>query len=346
MVRILVTGGSGFLGGVIINTLLARGHSVVTTVRSSEKAQLIQSQQRGVPSSRLTFKIVGDIAAANAFDQAVICDPPISAVIHTASPFHYNITNVKEDMLDPAVNGTVGILQSVHQKAPSVERVVITSSFAAMFNPTKPTGSKYSEQDWNPVTWDDIESPENSLGQSGYRTSKTLAEKEAWEFMKKESPRFTLTVMNPSLILGPVAASLASLQDVNTSNQRIRDFITGASKEKCPPTGSQFWVDVRDAALAHALAVEKTETAGKRYFLTAGNFCNAEIVENIRQGFQELQSILPSGDALRDGEYPPGGPKYGYDNSSSINELGLAYRSLQESVVDTVRSMKAIQEQN
>ncbi|KAA8649296.1 uncharacterized protein ATNIH1004_005197 [Aspergillus tanneri] len=283
MVRILVTGGSGFLGGVIINTLLARGHSVVTTVRSSEKAQLIQSQQRGVPSSRLTFKIVGDIAAANAFDQAVICDPPISAVIHTASPFHYNITNVKEDMLDPAVNGTVGILQSVHQKAPSVERVVITSSFAAMFNPTKPTGSKYSEQDWNPVTWDDIESPENSLG---------------------------------------------------------------ASKEKCPPTGSQFWVDVRDAALAHALAVEKTETAGKRYFLTAGNFCNAEIVENIRQGFQELQSILPSGDALRDGEYPPGGPKYGYDNSSSINELGLAYRSLQESVVDTVRSMKAIQEQN
>ncbi|KAL2817112.1 NAD(P)-binding protein [Aspergillus granulosus] len=350
MVHILVTGGSGFLANALITTLLSRGHSVVTTVRTAEKARSLLAQFPHIASDRLKCKIVPDIAAANAFDDAVLSsgdsksDPPFAAVIHTASPFHYSIANARKDMFDPAVNGTVGILKSVHHHAPSVKRVVITSSFAAMFNPAKPVGSKYSEVDWNPVTWDDAEAPENAHGKSGYRTSKALAEKEAWAFMEREKPGFTLTVLNPSLIFGPVSESLASLDEVNTSNQRMRDFMTGASKEKCPPTGSQFWVDVRDAALAHATAVERPETAGKRYFLTAGNFCNAEIVEVIRTGFPGLGDGLPSGEALRDGQYPGGGPKYGFDNSASINELGIKYRSLQESVIDTVKSLKGIQE--
>ncbi|KAL2843877.1 hypothetical protein BJY01DRAFT_215380 [Aspergillus pseudoustus] len=352
MVHILVTGGSGFLANALISTLLSRGHSIVTTVRTAEKARSVLAQYPHIAPNQLKCKIVPDMAVADAFDDAVRSpndsesDPPFSAVVHTASPFHYSITNAKKDMFDPAVNGTVGILRSVHQYAPSVKRVVITSSFAAMFNPAKPAKSKYSEADWNPVTWDDAESPENAHGQSGYRTSKALAEKEAWAFMEKEKPGFTLTVLNPSLIFGPVSESLTSLDDVNTSNERMRDFIIGASKEKCPPTASQFWVDVRDAALAHAVAVEKDETAGKRYFLTAGSFCNVEIVEAIGKEFPELRDGLPTGEALKDGQYPAGGPKYGFDNSASVKELGINYRSLQESVADTVRSLRAIQERN
>ncbi|KAL3452965.1 NAD(P)-binding protein [Aspergillus insuetus] len=347
MVHILVTGGTGFLANTLITTLLSRGHSIVTTVRTAEKARTLLAQYPNINPDRLKCKIVPDIAAADAFDDAIRSespsDPPLSAVIHTASPFHYSISNAKKDMFDPAVNGTVGIMKSVHQHAPSVTRVVITSSFAAMFNAAKPAGSKYSEQDWNPVTWDEAESPGNAQGQAGYRTSKALAEKEAWAFMEREKPTFTLTVLNPSLIFGPVD-SLKSLDEVNTSNQRIRDFVTGALKEKCPPTGSQFWVDVRDAALAHAVAVEKPETAGKRYFLTAGSFCNADIVEVIGKEFPELKGGLPSGEALRDGQYPAGGPKYGFDNSASIKDLGIQYRSLRDSVGDTVRSLKSLRE--
>ncbi|KAL2868104.1 uncharacterized protein BJX67DRAFT_60875 [Aspergillus lucknowensis] len=283
MSRILVTGGSVFLANALFDILLTRGHSVVTTVRTPEKAQSIHSQCPNIPTDRLSCKIVPDIANPSAFDDAVICDPPLSAVIHTASPFHYSISNAKRDKFDPAVNGIVGILQSVRRHAPSVQRVLITSSFAAKFNPPKPAGSKYSEEDWNPVTWEDAENPENAQGQSGYRTSKTLAEKEAWKFMEEEKPAYTLTVENP-------------------------------------------------------------ETAGKRHFLTSGNFCNAEIVEAIGLDFPELKSALPSGGALGDGEQPPGGAEYGYDRSALVNELGLVYRSLQESVVDTVESLNAIRE--
>ncbi|KAH8705833.1 putative NAD dependent epimerase/dehydratase [Talaromyces proteolyticus] len=340
MTRALVTGGTGFLGAAVVDILLARGYHVVTTVRTLEKAQDMRTH---FSSDKLDFVIVEDIAKLDAFDKAVVNDPPFDAVIHTASPFHYTINNIKKDMIDPAVNGTVGILNSVKKYAPTVKRVVITSSFAAMVDVNKAVGWKWSERDWNPVTWETAEDPTNSAGQAGYRTSKALAEKAAWEFMEKEKPGFTLTTLNPSLIFGPVQPWLRSLDVINTSNERFRDFISGAAREKCPPTGSLFWVDVRDVALAHALAVEKPQSAGKRYFLTAGNFCNRDVVETIAESFPELKDRLPSGDkALEEGSYPPGGPKYGYNNSASRNDLGLEYRSLKESVADTVKSLQAV----
>jgi nucleoside-diphosphate-sugar epimerase len=124
---------------------------------------------------------------------------------------------------------------------------------------------------------------------------------------------------------------------VNTSNQHIRDFITGKSRRQCPSTGSQFWVDVRDAALAHAVAAEREDAAGKRLFLTAGNFCNKKIVEIIGEAYPQLRDELPQGEeALKAGAYPPGGPKYGFDNARSINELGIEYTTLEDTVKDTV----------
>ncbi|RAK93816.1 NAD(P)-binding protein [Aspergillus costaricaensis CBS 115574] len=347
MSQILITGGTGFLASTLIDILLSRGHNIITTVRSAEKASQVQSIRPDIPPHRLIIKIVPDISLLSAFDSAVVNDPPLTGVIHTASPFHYSIDNIKKDMLDPAVNGTIGILSSVQKYAPTVKKVVITSSFAAMWNPNKPAGSKYSEKDWNTVTWEEAVSPANAQGQAGYRTSKALAEREAWGFMEREKPSFGLTVMNPSLIFGPVVpGSLRNLGEVNTSNTRIRDFVAGKFKERCPATGSAFWVDVRDAAMAHAVALEKGEvTDGKRYFLTAGGFCNREIVEVLGEEFPEIKEGLPVGEeALRDGEYPEGGPKYGFDNSASVGDLGLVYRGLRESVRDTVVSLRGVPE--
>lgn len=59
-----------------------------------------------------------------------------------------------KDFLDPAIKGTTGILKAIKEYAPTVKRVVITSSFAAIVN-GKQHPKVYSEKEWNPVTWEE-----------------------------------------------------------------------------------------------------------------------------------------------------------------------------------------------
>jgi len=339
MPRVLLTGGSGFIAAHVLDVLLEHGHSIVTTVRSQEKADKIKEAHPGVPKTKLDFAIVEDIAQEGAFDKAVISDPPFEAVIHTASPFHFNVTDTKKDLLDPAVLGTTGVLKSIKKSAPAVKRVVITSSFASIIDGSKGNSipkKTYSEADWNPVTLEQaLQNPSN-----GYRASKTFAEKAAWEFLEKEKPNFTLSTICPPLVLGPIVHYLNSLDALNTSNQRIRNLITGQYKHEIPDTGTFIWVDVRDLALAHVRAIELDEAANKRFFVTAGYFSNKEIADIIRKNFPEYKDKLPSPET-KGGDYPEAGV-YKYDNSRSLKVLGLKYRPLEESIVDTVKSLKAV----
>ena len=102
-----------------------------------------------------------------------------------------------------------------------------------------------------------------------------------------------------------------------------------------------LFVDVRDLALAHVLAAEKAEAGGKRFFIVGGHFCNKEIAEIIWDEFPVLRPNLPTGDALKPGDYPDKGT-YGFDNTRSKNLLGLTYRPLRESIIDTVKSLQTI----
>lgn len=133
---------------------------------------------------------------------------------------------------------------------------------------------------------------------------------------------------------------LNSLDALNTSNQRVRNLITGQCKNEIPDTGTFIWVDVRDLALAHVKAMELPDAANKRFFVTAGYFSNKEICEIIRKHFPEYKNELPAPE-VKGGDYPEAGV-YKYDNSRSIKVLGLKYRTLEESIVDTVKSLKAV----
>lgn len=286
----------------------------------------------GLPPSKLSYVLVPDIAQEGAFDEAVKSDPPFDAVLHTASPFHFNVTDVKKDLLDPAVIGTTGILKAIKASAPSVKKVVITSSFAAIMNPDNHP-KVYSESVWNPITWEEaLQNPA-----SAYRGSKTFAEKAAWDFVEKEKPNFQISTINPPLVFGPIVHNLSSLDTLNTSNQRVRDMIQGKFKDGLPPSGLHFWVDVRDVALAHVKAIEVPDAAGKRFFTIAGFFSNGDVANIIKENFPDLASRLPA-------EIKSDIPEdvYQFDNSRSKQVLGLEYRSLKESIVDTVKSLQAL----
>ncbi|KAL3478888.1 NAD(P)-binding protein [Aspergillus californicus] len=336
MTRTLLTGGSGFIAAHVLNALLKHGHSVVTTVRSQKKADQIKASHPGMSKENLDFVIVPDISAAVAFDQAVVSDPPFEAVIHTASPFRLNVQDVKKDILDPAVNGTVGLLKAIKNNAPSVKRVVVTSSGAAILDFSKPQTYTFTEADWNLMTWEEATS--NPL--NAYRASKVFAEKAAWDFVEQEKPQFSLTSLNPTMVYGPIIHHLKDLDALNASNERIRDIAFGKAKDGLPYTGVFLWVDVRDLALAHVLAIEKPEAGGQRFCLSPGHYTNKEIAEVIREEFPELRDGLPTGDALKSGDYPSPNGWYGYDSSRSREVLGVTYRSFRECIVDTVNSLK------
>src|SRR5262245_142307 len=143
------------------------------------------------------------------------------------------------------------------------------------------------------------------------------------------------------LILLKVHA-LESLENLNTSNQRILAAAQGKWKDEIAATGVYLWVDVRDVAEAHVAAFEKPDAANKRFFTVAGHFTNREIAEVIKKHFPQYQN-LPSS-STPGGDYPEEGKEkglYSYTNKRSIDVLGLKYKSFEESIVDTVKSFQA-----
>jgi len=336
MTRVLLTGGSGFIALHTLDLLLKNGHSVVTTVRSQDKIDKIKKIYSDIPKDKLDFVIVSDIAIPGAFDEAVVSTPPFEAVLHTASPFHFKVTDIQKELIDPAVIGTTGLLKAIKKNAPTVKHVVITSSFAAIVNSAKLAwpGHTYTEDDWNPMTLEDIKGHPGL----GYRASKTFAEQAAWKYVKTEKPGFTLSTINPPMVFGPIVPHLQTLDSLNTSNQRIRDAIQGKFKDEIPDSGVTLWVDVRNVAQGHVAAMEKPEAAGKRFFTTQGNYSNKEICHILRNHFPEYKDRLPT-------ESTPGGGEvqgFASSNKRTVEVLGIDYIPLEKSIVDCVRSLQSI----
>lgn len=336
MVNVLLTGGSGFIAAHILEQLLEQGHQVTTTVRSEEKAQKIRDAHKD-KADRLNVTIVPDVAVLGAFDE-VAKTPGIEVVMHTASPFHFKWTDGQKEVIEPALNGTNNILKAIKAFAPGVKRLIITSSFASIMDEAKLEDPHhvFSEKSWNPATMDDFSRSRPTV----YRLSKKYAEKAAWDFVANEKPNFDVATVCPPLVLGPVVHHLATLDNINTSNERIVALLQGKWKEEIPPTGPvQFWVDVRDAARAHVLAMDRPEAGGKRLLTTAGYFSNREILDIVRTNFPELEDRLPARD-LKGGDAAPVDQICKYDNSDTVKALGIEWTSLESSMVELVKSIK------
>ncbi|KAG1876139.1 hypothetical protein C8R48DRAFT_669334 [Suillus tomentosus] len=191
---VLVSGANSYIAVWVVRTLLKKGYSVRGTVRSEEKAvhlrQLFSSY-----GDKHEVVVVEDITKEGAFDEAV---KGVDAIEHTASPFHMNAYD-PDELIIPAVNGTVGMLKSALKYGQSVKRIVITSSGAAVLRDTT-TPSTFSELNWNEQCLEIVrEKGREAPNMMKYRASKTLAEKAAWEFWNKHKANvgWDLTVLNP-----------------------------------------------------------------------------------------------------------------------------------------------------
>lgn len=249
----LVTGATGYVAGWIIKSLLEAGVTVHATVRdSSDSARLAHLTAIADQSPGQIRFFDADLLTEGSFDRAM---QDTRVVFHTASPFVRDVKDAQRDLLDPAVRGTTNVLTTAN-RTPSVRRVVLTSSVAAMYGDAaelSTTDGKLDESCWNTTS---------SLTHEPYSYSKTMAEKTAWDLAEGQG-RWDLVTVNPALVLGP------SLNDKPTSDSfTIVGQLTDGRGRFGVPNLAMTFVDVRDVAAAH-LAAAYTPTAHGRYLVAA-----------------------------------------------------------------------------
>ncbi|RAH68788.1 SDR family oxidoreductase [Aspergillus aculeatinus CBS 121060] len=337
---ILITGASGFLASHVVDYFLRAGYQVRGTVRSSATAEKVR-QTFSDYAPQLSFVVVEDVASPGAFDTAV---EGVHGVIHTAAPFQvFGVEDNERDLLKPAIDGTLNILKSVHEFAPQVRRVVLTSSFAAMADHSKGkwTGHVYSELDWNPTPYE-AAAAEGAPAGLAYSTAKSLAERHAWDYVKNNKVNFDITTIMPPMIYGPNINATADLARLNSSSMDIYRFMSPQSRSSDPVPENMFWsfVDVRDVAEAHLRAYQVIEAGNERFFICKSNFTYQQFVDALRANLLDIKGRVPIGNPGA-GEVPS--DVYTIDTSKSQRILGLKYRPLEEAIVDAARSLLKIE---
>lgn len=328
--KVLVTGASGFIAAHVIKQLTEQGYSIVGTVRSDAKGEFLVKQYPG-----LKYEIVKNISELNAFDHVFQAHPDIKYVLHMASPFFFG-SDPYNDLILPAINGTLSALQGALKYGSNVEKVVITSSFAAMSNHATNLNDPsvtYTEESWNPITME--QGKTDSF--YGYYASKTFAEKAAWDFLKEEKPSFKITTVQVPWVLGPPINDIG-LKNLNTSNSLIYGTYNLSKTDEISST-SGFSIDVRDAAKTHIIAMTESGLDNKRCLSSEGPFDTERIVEAIGKISPELKAKLPTVAPFDPSNFSK------IDNSVSRKYLKFEYIPFETTVADTVARLQELQKE-
>jgi len=337
---ILVTGATGYVAGWLIQRLLKEGltvHAAVRDPKMQNKVQHLNHLAETLPGSIRYFK--SDLLDAGSYAEAM---QGCELVFHTASPFTLDVKDPQKELIDPAVKGTANVLEQANQ-TPSVKRVVLTSSCAAIYTDAsdcqQAPGGVLTEAIWNTTA---------SLDYQPYSYSKALAEKKAWEMAEQQS-RWDLVTINPCLVLGPPLNPQATTSESISLLKQLGD---GTAKWGAPRMGLGL-VDVRDVAEAHFQA-GFTPAAQGRYITCAHNTDFLEMGLALRPRFGETYPLpkkaLPKwllmlvGPLANKSFTRPFIRKnidvpWKADNSKIKRELGLSFRPLQETMEDAFQSL-------
>jgi dihydroflavonol-4-reductase len=272
--EVLVTGISGFIARHVAVELLNAGYGVRGTLRSLRREEEVRaSLARHADVARLEFA-EADLESDAGWSEAVA---GCAHVLHVASPFPVDQPRDEQELIRPAVQGTLRVLRSA--AAAGVERFVQTSSMVAiMYGHPRDRAAPFTEGDWTR-----IEEP----GVSAYAKSKTLAERAAREFVAREGAGLHYSSVNPGFVLGP-----ALDPDIGSSAGVIRMFLRG--KYPGAPRICMPCVDVRDVARMHRLALETQAPSGGRYLGTADCLWLNDVARAIREGLGPAARRVPS----------------------------------------------------
>ena len=323
---VLVTGGTGFIGGWCIAELLARGHHVRTTVRSAGAEARVRAAV-GCDDDRLTVA-VADLSADPGWAEAT---DGVDGVLHVASPMTADDPGAQ---VAAARDGAVRVVRAAAEAG--VRRVVMTSAA----NTASP--SSYEDEGVTDETlWTDPDDPTLIP----YRRSKTVAERAAWDTIAGHDGPTTLATVLPGAVFGPLLAA-----DQQGSVQIVRRMLAG-EMPGTPRIGLEV-VDVRDLVDLHLRALAAPEAAGERFLGTGELLWMGDIARILREGLGEAAARVPTDDipdevirafAEHDPELASIVPGLGRRNRHSPAKaervLGWTRRPAAETILDCARSL-------
>lgn len=332
--RVVLTGASGFIAKHIVLQLLNAGFAVHGTVRSMKRADEVRDAVRAhlgdaQALDRLSFAeldLTQDEGWAEALEGADV-------LMHTASPFPLVQPEDENEVIRPAVDGTLRALKAA--KAAGVTRVVLTSSTVSVMEKDKPdNGTVFTEADWSDV---------NSSRINPYGKSKTLAERAAWDFVTNQAPDIELTTINPGFVIGPALDA-----NYGTSLQVVERVVR--SKDPMLPNFGFPCVDVRDVAEMHVKALTTPDSVGKRFIGVAGFMWFPEMARAISAAMPDRKITTrraPNGVirfmALFDKEIKTIVPNLDVRKNVSGDRarevLGISFRPLDKAAVDAAKSV-------
>lgn len=330
---ILVTGASGFVAIHTIVQLLEQGYKVRGTLRTlSREAEVRETISKYVQANDRFEILPADLEQDSGWDEAM---KDVEYVLHVASPFPLFEPKHEDELIIPAVQGTLRVLRAAHKA--NVKRVVQVSSIAAVTAGHAGENRTFTEADWSDV--------DKNIG--SYQKSKTLAERAAWEFINsaENTRKLEMVSINPPVILGPVPN-----KDFPTSAELVRTFMLG----QVPGVGpiKMDVVDVRDVASAIILAMQTPEAAGNRFLVPAGmvwlkDITNLLYKEYGSKGYKIPRVVFPSFLikllALFDKKIALVAPSLNWDydlsNEKAKRILKWTPRSVEESILSMAESL-------
>ena len=249
-------------------------------------------------------------------------------VLHVASPFIIADPEDENEMISPAVDGTLRVLSAA--KVVGVERVVVTSSLIAII--AGKLSGHYGTDSWS--------DPNEEIGT--YAKSKTLAEQAAWEFAKAND--INLVVINPGGVMGPTLTGKVEGESLTM----ISDIISG--KYPLVPDICVGFIDVRDVAKLHVAAMTADGAVGKRFIASSDEPLHFTEVTGIlknagykkastRQAPKFLLKIMSLFDDQVKGLLPMVGERQTVANQETYEILGWEPTPMDQSLIETAESI-------
>lgn len=270
--RVLVTGVSGFIASWVAYAALHQGYRVRGTVRSLANEDKVRHLRDLCPGSKHKMELVeADLTSDDGWDAAVA---GCHYILHVASPFVVSEPRDPDELIGPAVDGTLRVLRAAAKLSVKPRRVVVTSSCASVAN-------GHCKTDFNDDDWTILDNP--SIPVSAYPRSKTMAERAAWDFVANlsESERFELATVNPSAVLGPMLSSNSCASGEIVGKILMAGF-------PALPDVKFGKVSVFDVARAHILAMAHPDAAGKRFIVSEAESGLQDYARTINREFRQF----------------------------------------------------------